>query len=264
MAQIIKKSSNLERDYKAYRDSGFKVIKYGIAGLIGALLGIGISFIGNKFYFELFGFLHISFLGFIVLLVSVIIMIIHFLVAASYFSEAEILKRGLIGENETADIISKLPNEYVAFQNLVIKFEDRISEMDLVVLGPTGIFIIETKNRNGIITGSFDSREWTQHKIGRGGTPYENKFYSPVKQVSTHIYRLAHYLKENGARVHINGVVYFSNPEATLNLVGEAADIPVFVAANGGKTALLSHILSGSGNLTDEYIKNVCKLLKNN
>ena len=249
MAQIIKKSSNLERDYKAHRDSGFKVIKYGIAGLIGALLGIGISFIGNKFYFELFGFLHISFLGFIVLLVSVIIMIIHFLVAASYFSEAEILKRGLIGENETADIISKLPNEYVAFQNLVIKFEDRISEMDLVVLGPTGIFIIETKNRNGIITGSFDSREWTQHKIGRGGT---------------HIYRLAHYLKENGARVHINGVVYFSNPEATLNLVGEAADIPVFVAANGGKTALLNHILSGSGNLTDEYIKNVCRLLKNN
>ncbi len=131
------------------------------------------------------------------------------------------------------------------------------------MVGPTGVFVVETKNRKGKIVGNFDEREWVQCKIGRGGTPYKNEFYSPVKQVSTHIYRLVGFLKENGLRTHVSGAVYFPSFETSLSLKGTPGDLPVFCASNGGKTALKNYILQKDATLSPEYVAKLCALLKN-
>lgn len=244
MAKIIKKHSALERECELWKNKGKSdltkaLVFFIIAIVLGAfcVLGAGLSLA--------FPVLSVVFvIIFFILAVCLIASVIFLIKVLYYYNRAKILALGIKGENRTADIIADLPEGYYGFQNLNITYQGKKSEIDLVVVGPTGIFVIETKNRNGHITGRYENKEWTQHKIGRGGTPYSSNFYNPVKQVGTHIYRLAHYLKENGALVHIDGAVYFSNPETTIEVGTAESAIPVFAAGKGGEKALKKFILS--------------------
>ncbi len=148
-----------------------------------------------------------------------------------------IYSAGFEGEALTADLIRNLPEYYCGFQNLKVSFDSQESELDMVVIGPSGVFVVEAKNHKGTIYGHTEAHDWTQAK------PSGNRnFYSPIKQVGTHVYRLANLLRQNGFRIHVYGLVYFSNPQAVLQLSGPSSNIPVFCAAGGGGQALLGCI----------------------
>ena len=175
--------------------------------------------------------------------------------------KAEIYRCGIVGENATAEIVRHLPNGYYVVQNVVVKYEGKLSELDLVVLGPTGVFVVETKYLKGNVVGNYAGDRWELHKVGRGGTSYSKTFYSPVKQVGTHVYRLANYLRKKGVNVWVEGMVCFSNPETELFLQGAPSKIPVFSVFEGDGVDLCNYITHREKELSDSQIQRILKMI---
>ena len=195
MAKIIKKNDDLSKEYKRYKK---KTILCMVACFLVFCL---IQIIGP------------------IALVGVVGCMILF---GKCGNKVGILQSGLEGEEMTADIISAFPDSFYGFQNVKITYEGKTSEIDMIVVGPTGVFIIETKNMTGTIIGDYEDQEWV-HKKQVNGVTQSKKFYSPVKQVGTHVYRLANYLKDNGCSVYVASLVFFENKDADVQISGMPA-----------------------------------------
>lgn len=195
-------------------------------------------------------------------IVFIILTVIISSVLSKKRTERDITIAGKPGEECTAYLLHSLPENYKLIRNAVINHEGRKSEIDNIVVGNTGVFIIETKNQKGHIVGDCQERNWTQHKVGRGGTPYCKDIYNPTKQVATHIYRLKSIFRQNKVRVFINSAVYFSNPEIKIDIENPREDIPVFNYYN--QDELLNYILNRDKILTDEQIEHIVKIIKEN
>lgn len=76
--------------------------------------------------------------------------------------------------------------------NLYVKVgNEKYTELDVVMIHTSGIYVVESKNYKGHITGYPTSRMWTQ-SLGRN---IENKFYNPIQQNNSHIRALKRFLK---------------------------------------------------------------------
>ena len=248
MAKVIKRPSALKAEFLRLK-AKFKNC------LLTLLLFILTSVIGNL----IMQAQAVYNLGLAVTGVSVFGFLVCIVIIISVQNELTIKGQGLVGEDAAAGVLAEgLNDSYTIIQNVVVTLEGKSSEIDLVVLGPNGIFVVETKNRNGVIEGGYDKDKWRQHKIGRRGGEYSAEFYSPVKQVGTHIFRLAGFLRQNNIRFHICGAVYFSNPEAKVRLSGEVDKIPVFSKPE----ELILYIKMNNSNLSAETKESVINLLK--
>lgn len=167
---------------------------------------------------------------------------------------------GEVGEDATAHLISQLPQGYYGFRNVYVTYDGKQSEIDMVVVGKTGVFIIETKHLNGYVVGNYESHDWILHKIGRRGGSYSKEFYSPVKQVGTHVYRLANFMRSQGVNVRVEAMVFFTNPNTNVTVSGVPGRIPVYTGQPGA-TSLVHNIMGGQANLTPQQIASVCNLL---
>ena len=130
-------------------------------------------------------------------------------------------------ENAAAAVLARLPEEYTVLRNTTVHFGDGESEIDNIIVGPAGVFIVETKGQKGLIDADYDAKDWSRVKTDRYGIEHPDSFYSPVKQVGTHTYRLANYLRDNKIFTHVQAIVYFSNPEAEIHLHG-TGETPIF------------------------------------
>ena len=167
---------------------------------------------------------------------------------ANDHKDMQILRSGISGEWVTAEELSLLPDDYTIFQDIEVEYDGKISEIDNIVVGKSGVFIVESKNHGGVIAGDYEDTYWTQDKISRGGRLYSKEIYSPVKQVSTHIYRLANLLRDNGVFTYVRGIVYFTNENTSVRISGNENDIPVFSYYDAGM--MRRAILNGGARLT--------------
>lgn len=230
MARILKcKRNNLKRKYIKYR-LGYTLSFLGVLGL--------------PLYLKRMGILATFFL-----------MLAFFIIIRISSNEVNKIKSGLVGEKRSKRILNSLSNKYYLLPNLQIKVDGLMGEMDHVVVGENGIFVIESKNSKGLIKGNDGDREFVQFKTGRNGGQYSKTFYSPIKQVNTHVYKLSQLLKSNGYRQWIQGVVLFTNSEASLNV--NSRNIPVFKANEEGIKSLLYYIETYKSK--DKMSKNECK-----
>lgn len=156
-----------------------------------------------------------------------------------------IVKAGLIGEEYSSKVLKKLPNSYYVIPNLKLQIEGGMSEMDHVVIGENGIFVIESKNHKGIIKGKESDQRFTQVKKGRGGEDYSKTFYNPIKQVNTHVYRVAKVLKKNGYRYWVQGAVLFTNSEVKVDV--RSGSVPVFSMTPGRELSMINYLKGYNG-----------------
>lgn len=180
----------------------------------------------------------------------------------SFYKKARIYKAGLDGEKATAKILAKLPDNYKCFQNLVVNFNGRKNELDMVAVGPTGVFIIETKNLGGTVIGNADDERWTQKKTGKNGMPYSKTVFNPIKQVETHVYRLANSLRSRGVNVFVQPIIYFANPDTTLVLSGNDSEVAVFNCKDNGEKALCEYIMSRPAILNQKDMEKTVRMIE--
>ena len=91
---------------------------------------------------------------------------------------------GLYGEYLTYKKIARLDgNKRFLFNCYTPKDDGTTSEVDVILLHSSGIYVFESKNYSGWIFGTETQKMWTQtFPNGR-----KEKFYNPVMQNSTHI-----------------------------------------------------------------------------
>ncbi len=95
--------------------------------------------------------------------------------------------KGFIGETLVSTVLSGLPKEeYVLLNDVMLEKENGSTQIDHVLVSIYGIFVIETKNYEGWITGSEKSSKWTQNIYGKK-TPFMN----PLNQNYGHICALS-------------------------------------------------------------------------
>ena len=123
----------------------------------------------------------------------------------------EILKFGLQGEKEAFDLLSKLPKQYKILSDVHLVDGKKSSQIDFVIIGSNGIFIMESKHIKGIINGKEDDNYLQKVKIGRGGDKYFKRMYNPIKQISGHKIGMDVFLKKKGFRFRAFPILYFSN-----------------------------------------------------
>lgn len=119
---------------------------------------------------------------------------------------------GRRGERRVYSILTHLSDEYHLFNDIMLKTRNgRKMQIDHIVVSPYGIFVIETKNYQGIIIGNGNSDEWRQNIWGN-----EYRLYNPEMQNLSHVSVLKQILPYK-AHKSIHSIVVFM-PKATLNL----------------------------------------------
>lgn len=180
-----------------------------------------------------------------------------------YQTKKAIMKSGDRGEYKVQAVLRVLqkPNsKYRVYHNIKLGPDpDHTNEYDTLVVGPNGIFHIETKNyggeRGGII--DIDSQQnWILHK--KSG--YSKIISNPVGQVDSHEYRLRGFLnKVVGVRnLPTQGIIVLScdNIRVRVNK-GRDSSIPIL-----GRHELLPYIRNyqqGNVTLYPRTIKKICQ-----
>lgn len=169
--------------------------------------------------------------------------------------EEQIIRAGLEGEQAALDLMKKLNSNCHVFTNLRIPYDGGESETDLIVASPAGVTIIEVKNYKGTISGDASDDSLTQTKTGRRGGSSDKTVQNPIKQVGTHVYRVAGYLREQGIRTHVRCCVLFVSDEVTLNLTDydEVTGEKCPVYTRDTIRELYDYVSSGKTVLNDVY-----------
>ena len=140
------------------------------------------------------------------------------LFALTFILKRLIPSKGAIGEKRVARILEKLPEgKYSVINNLLLNNSGYTSQVDHVVVSVYGIFVIETKTYQGIISGAESSEQWTQNIYGN---KYE--FRNPILQNYGHVKSLKQVLGDYKSVPFIS-IVAFSR-QANLRV---SSNIPV-------------------------------------
>ena len=155
------------------------------------------------------------------------------------------LRAGLSGQQRMIEVLDLLDDRYYLLNNL--KLPGREADVDHIVVGPNGVFSLETKNHRGRIFRRGD--QWFQSKVSRRGRLQPDEpFTDPIRQLKRNIDYLRSCINHTDAalsrrtRLWIEGVVVFTHPTVSLDLpdqIQEPLPFPVLRARD-----LPSHILS--------------------
>jgi restriction system protein len=87
--------------------------------------------------------------------------------------------------------------EYHSFNNVIIETTNGSTQIDHIIVSKYGIFVVETKNKNGWIFGGRDWKRWTQ-------VIFSNKyqFQNPLLQNYKHTKSLAELLRLEESKIH--------------------------------------------------------------
>ncbi|NLB87910.1 MAG: NERD domain-containing protein [Syntrophomonadaceae bacterium] len=168
----------------------------------------------------------------------------------------KIRKSGQQGEKKVQTTLKKLEKNdkrYKIYHNVKLGPNlERTNEYDTVIIGPNGIFHLETKNYGGERGGIIDvdkNKKWILHK--KNG--YSKLIANPISQVNSHEYRLRGFLYRNlGIKnVPTQGIIVLScdhvklrfnnkNPPLNIPILHRRDLIPYIKNYNHGKICINS------------------------
>ena len=126
--------------------------------------------------------------------------------------EASNWKAGYTGEALVASLLEDLPNDFYVFHD--VKHRDLAGNIDHLVVGPTGVFVLETKNWRGHVEYSPDKRLLCD---GKDKTAEMNALLQRVFSVRNKIKALS------GLDVYVLGVMVFTRASVTPNFEATVA-----------------------------------------
>ena len=117
---------------------------------------------------------------------------------------------GKAGELAVTDALKALPNEYVLLNDLMLP--DGRGNVDHLVIGPNGIFVIETKNYSGYVSCWGDRWYVNRREIGSLSKQAKRNAMA-IKNSLEGVFREYH------ARIPwVDPILAFTNPSGRLNI----------------------------------------------
>jgi hypothetical protein len=131
-----------------------------------------------------------------------------------YLHKYRVYSGGLEGEKRVAKLLNGTLSDDFYLMNGAY-FRDGGGDIDHIVLGPNGLFAIETKNWSGKVTCNGD--EWHRDNRHR-----KSNSASPSKQVKKNASRIRNIVESSknlsGTRIWVEGIVVFANKHVDLNV----------------------------------------------
>ncbi|MGA2385680.1 MAG: nuclease-related domain-containing protein [Candidatus Bathyarchaeia archaeon] len=127
-----------------------------------------------------------------------------------YLRKYRVYNGGWVGEKQVTKLLSsRLSDDYTLLNGLYLR--DGGGDIDHVVLGPSGVFVLETKNWSGDVTCHGD--EW--QRAGKRGFKG-----SPSLQVKRNAAKIKRIIDSSPKlpRIWVEGILVFTNNHATLHL----------------------------------------------
>ena len=126
------------------------------------------------------------------------------------------VKKGDKGEELVINELEKMNDEQYLINNLIILSDNDVShQFDHILIRHNGVFIIETKNYFGKITGNQDDTYWYKTYINKRKV-IKDKFMNPIKQNNAHIRVLKKLIGKDIP--FINFVVFVNNDVSHLGI----------------------------------------------
>lgn len=115
--------------------------------------------------------------------------------------------KGQQGEAIVLDAVLKSHPHIKCLSSLFVPTSSgQYTEVDLVAIHSTGIYVIESKNYRGVIVGNEDERIWNQAFIED-----RNEFYNPIMQNAGHIRAIKLFLGERYKDIPFHSIIVFNN-----------------------------------------------------
>ena len=132
------------------------------------------------------------------------------------------------------------------FRNVIVPDERGTTEIDVILVGNTGVFVVEKKEYNAWIFGSENDEMWTARYIDRS----THRLQNPLRQNYRHVMALASRLGLSGDKFH--SLVAFSGDR----------ELKTPVPSNVFVGDYYKHAESIAGiRLTDADVSRVCEIL---
>lgn len=120
-------------------------------------------------------------------------------------------QHGVFGEAATSAIVARAAandkRHHYLLQNVYIPTHTGYTEIDTVLLHETGIYVFETKNISGEISGDMEMERWEQVLNAK----VKHTFYNPIRQNQGHMGALLRQLKIRLEMAEIYSFVVFSD-----------------------------------------------------
>lgn len=105
--------------------------------------------------------------------------------------------KGKLGEYKIFQHLESLDGYKQYLFNLYLpKNGEETTELDIVLLHGSGVYVFESKNYSGWIFGTETQKNWTQTLPAGRGRSQKNHFYNPIMQNKGHIKWLRSYLND--------------------------------------------------------------------
>jgi len=173
--------------------------------------------------------------------------------------KARIWRSGLKGQNLIEQFLSPLDDKYHLINNLSLPFKN--CDIDHLLIGPKGVFLIETKHYKGEISCIGDS--WRYQKVGKNGGIYKGYINNPSRQLKRNVWEMKTFLDKKSKKLFnetqfpfwIQGMVVFTNEEAQINIKEETVKVLKV-------SSLLPYIRSfGKDQISFQDIQKIVKVL---
>ena len=138
------------------------------------------------------------------------------------------------------------------FNCYIPKDDGTTTEIDVIMLHETGIFVFESKNYSGWIFGSENQQTWTQTLPTGNGNSQKSHFLNPIIQNKVHIKWLQKYLGEEND-LPIYSYIVFSD-RCTLKSITLTSGHHNVINRYNILSAVTANVASGKSILSEEEI----------
>lgn len=143
--------------------------------------------------------------------------------------------KGYFGEKSVAFFLSGLDEtKYKVINSIMLRAGDKTTQIDHVIVSNYGIFVIETKNYKGWITGNEFDDYWKQTIYKR-----KERLYNPIKQNYGHIQALKELLSEFNDINYISIVAFTTKADIKVTSKTDVVytiNLPKTIKKYGNKT----------------------------
>lgn len=138
--------------------------------------------------------------------------------------------------------------------NLYVPYKGSTTEIDVLLVHKTGVYVIESKNYSGKVYGYEDAKNWAQYLGGK-----KFSFYNPIKQNQTHMNVLA----ANGLpEDHMESLIVFG-AQTTLQKVTVSKTAPPIITVNDLPRSCKKLMKKRKTLYTDQEVTNLANNLFN-